>query len=200
MSDELLSTIDTGIFGGSFNPPHLAHLIVAETVREAADLERVLWIPSARPPHKEREAVASARHRYAMTERAIEGNDAFAISDVEMQREGPSYTVETVRILREQEPERRFGLIIGGDSLADFLSWHRPLEIVEQVPLIVYRRPGSDAEPPPEIAGRVAFVDAPLLEVSGTEIRERTQAGRSVRYRVPEAVRRYIESYRLYTE
>ena len=200
VADDLLSGLDTGIFGGTFNPPHLAHLLVAETVREAAGLERIVWIPSGRPPHKALDEVVPVRHRFAMAKRAIAGHEHFTLSDVEMKREGPSYTVDTLRLLRRRQPERRFGLIIGGDSLSGFLSWHRPLEIIEQVPLIVYRRPGNEIAPPPEIAERVCIVDAPLIEISGTGVRERIRSGRSIRYRVPESVREYIELNGLYTD
>lgn len=190
--------MDVGIFGGSFNPPHLAHLIVAESVREQFGLREVWWMPSARPPHKEAAALASAAHRLAMTRRATEGNPAFRVSELEIERAGLSYTVNTIAALQQAHPATDFALLIGGDSLAAFGTWHRPGEIARRVPLLVYRRPGTRAAPPERFAERVHFAQAPLLEISGTEIRQRCRQGRSVRYLVPERVRAYIEKHTLY--
>jgi nicotinate-nucleotide adenylyltransferase len=189
-----------GIFGGSFNPPHLAHLVVAESVRDQFRLDEVLWIPNGRPPHKtlDQELVAPA-HRLAMTRLATSDNPAFRVSDIEMRDAGTGYTVDTLRLLEASYPETHFELILGGDSLADFSGWHRPGEILDRVPLIVYHRRGFDgiAEAMPSVA-RIRFVDAPLLDVSGTRVRERLRQGRSVRYLVPESVRAYIEAEHLY--
>jgi nicotinate-nucleotide adenylyltransferase len=189
-----------GLFGGSFNPPHLAHLIVAETVLSLFRLDAIWWMPAYQPPHKTGEALASADHRLAMTRAAIADNPAFAVSNLEVQREGTSYTVDTVRELQVAHPDDAFSLIIGSDSLQEFAGWHQPEEIIARVPLIVYKRPGSaTAVIDPQFAERVYFADAPLLEISGTEIRERLRAGRSIRYLVPEAVRAYIELHQLYS-
>ncbi len=194
--------MNIGLFGGSFDPPHLAHLIVAETVREQFDLDQIWWIPAFDPPHKAEKALASARHRLEMTRRATKDHPGFAVSEVEIQRTGPSYTVDTVRALQETYPEHTFSLILGGDSLHHFVTWYQPEEIVARVPLIVYRRPGIDAEAPmaPFLEGRVRFAHAPLIEISATEIRGRVRAGRSIRYRVPDAVRAYIEEQGLYRD
>lgn len=189
-----------GIFGGSFNPPHVGHLIVAEAMREQFALDRVLWIPSRQPPHKPGAGLADARHRLAMTRLATDGNPAFAVSEVELRREGVSYTVDTVRALQEAHPDDTFSLLIGGDSLRDFGSWHRPDEIARRVALLVYRRPGAHvADLPPGLAARIRFADAPLLDVSGTDIRARCRAGRSIRYLVPDPVRAYIAGHGLYS-
>lgn len=188
-----------GIFGGSFNPPHTAHLIVAEWVRDAEGLDRVLWMPAARPPHKPDAALVSAGHRLAMTRLATRDHPAFAVSDLEIRRGGVSYTLDTVRALQSAHPADTFALILGGDSLRDFASWHRPDEIIARVPLVVYDRPGADRSHVPErFLERTRFVDAPLLEISGTTIRARRRAGRSIRYLVPDAVRTYIETHGLY--
>jgi nicotinate-nucleotide adenylyltransferase len=195
-----------GIFGGSFNPPHVAHLIVAETVREQFALDRVLWIPNRQPPHKPEASLVAAAHRLAMVRLAVAGNPAFEVSEVELWRTGVSYTVDTVAALQAERPGDTFFLLIGGDSLRDFPSWYRPGEIVRRVPLLVYRRPDAAADVPADVpadvlaalAGRVQFAEAPLLEVSGTEIRARRRAGRSIRYLVPEPVRAYIEANGLY--
>ncbi len=193
--------MNIGLFGGSFNPPHLAHLIVAETVREAFRLDQVWWIPACRPPHKAEDTLVSAEHRLEMTRRATQGHPAFVVSDVEVRRAGDSYTVDTVRALQTVHPEYAFSLLLGGDSLRDFGSWRQPEEIVARVPLIVYLRPGAaDIVVAPYLAGRVRFAEAPLLAISGTEIRARLRAGRSIRYLVPDAVRSYIEAHGLYVK
>lgn len=191
--------MDIGLFGGSFNPPHIAHCIVAETVRDQFGFEEIWWVPSHRPPHKGEEALASSEHRLAMTECATADHPAFRVCDIEIGREGVSYTVDTLRTLQEEYPDISFGLIIGSDSLRNFGSWHRPDEIIDRVPIIVYKRPGAIASVvEPRFANRVHYVDAPLLEIAGTEIRARYREGRSIRYLVPEPVRTYIEKHGLY--
>ncbi|HMB92960.1 MAG TPA: nicotinate-nucleotide adenylyltransferase [Rhodothermales bacterium] len=189
-----------GLFGGSFNPPHLAHLIVAETVREQFGLDAIWWMPAYQPPHKTGVALASATHRLAMTQAAVAENPGFAVSDLEIQREGTSYTVDTVRTLQAEHPDHTFFLLVGSDSLHGFSSWYQPEEIIARVPLIVYRRPGTvTTKAEPAFAERVLFADAPLLEISGTEIRQRLREGHSIRYLVPDAVRAYIDQHKLYS-
>ena len=189
----------TGIFGGTFNPPHVAHLIIAETVREEFELEQVLWVPNALPPHKRSDELASARHRLEMTRLAIAGNSYFQLSDIEMEREGPFYTVDTITSLKKRSPKADFALVIGGDSLRDFQSWHRPEEILRQVDLLVYRRPGDDlSAASPGVTAGVQVSQAPLLDISGTAIRARRRRGQSIRYLVPDAVHDYIKQHDLY--
>ncbi|MFB6274278.1 MAG: nicotinate (nicotinamide) nucleotide adenylyltransferase [Salinibacter sp.] len=191
--------MDIGLFGGSFNPPHIAHLVVAEVVRDQFDLSEVWWIPNATPPHKPDDELVAVEHRLAMTRRVVETNPHFRVCDLEVQREGVSYTVDTLRVLQERRPDASFALLIGSDSLDHFAEWHCPDEIIERVPLIVYKRPGTiEAVAEPRFANRVRYVAAPVMEVSGTEIRARRRAGRSIRYLVPEAVRTYIETHDLY--
>jgi len=193
------AVMDIGLFGGSFNPPHVAHLIVAEVVRDQFDLSEVWWIPNATPPHKPGDELVAVEHRLEMTRRVAESNPHFRVCDLEVQREGVSYTVETLRVLQDQHPDTDFALIIGSDSLDHFAEWHRPDEIAERVPLIVYKRPGTiEAVAEPRFANHVRYVAAPVMEVSGTEIRARRRAGRSIRYLVPDAVRTYIETHDLY--
>ena len=191
--------MDIGLFGGSFNPPHVAHLVVAEVARDQFGFDEVWWIPNATPPHKSADGLAAVDHRLAMTRRAVADNPAFRVCDIEIERAGVSYTVDTVQALQEQHPDTDFHLIIGSDSLDHFAEWHRPEEIADRVPLVVYKRPGViDAVPEPRFANHVRFVAAPVMEVSGTEIRSRCRAGRSIRYLVPDAVRTYIEDHGLY--
>lgn len=196
---ELQAGERVGLFGGSFNPPHLAHLVVAEAARDQLGWDRVVWIPAATPPHKQHQDMPAAEHRLAMTRLAVEGNPAFEVSDVEVARSGVSYTVDTVRELQETYPETAFHLLLGGDSLAQFGTWVRPDEIVRRVPLVVYPRPGADlAGVPTQVMARTTFLDRPLLDPSSTVIRRLLRAGRSVRYLVPNAVLDYAAEHGLY--
>ncbi len=188
-----------GLFGGSFNPPHVAHLVVAEVVRDQFGLDEVWWIPNATPPHKPNDELAAVQHRLAMTERMVESNPAFRVCGVEVERDGVSYTVETLRVLQDQHPDTDFALILGSDSLDHFADWHRPDEIAERVPFIVYKRPGAiESVADPRFVNDVRYAAAPVMEISGTEVRARRRAGRSIRYLVPEAVRAYIDTHDLY--
>lgn len=191
--------MDVGLFGGSFNPPHIAHLVVAEIAKDQFGFDEVWWIPNATPPHKANDELAAVAHRLAMTERAVAENPAFRLCDIEVERAGVSYTVETIRALQKQHPDTDFGLLIGSDSLDHFENWHRPDEIAERVPLVVYKRPGViEQAAAPRFANQVHFVSAPVMEVSGTEVRARCRAGRSIRYLVPDSVRTYIAENDLY--
>jgi len=191
--------MDIGLFGGSFNPPHIAHLVVAEVVRDQFGLDKVWWIPNSTPPHKPEEELVAVEHRVAMARRTIESNPTFRVCDIEVQREGVSYTVETLRVLQEEHTDTDFALIIGSDSLDHFAEWHRPDEIAERVPIIVYKRPGAiESVAEPRFANQVRYAAAPVVEVSGTEIRARRRAGRSIRHLVPEDVRTYIKAHDLY--
>jgi nicotinate-nucleotide adenylyltransferase len=188
-----------GIFGGSFNPPHLGHQIVAEMVREQASLDQVWWMPASTPPHKQIADEVSAVHRLGMVQAAIEGNAAFVASDFEFSREGKSYTVETLRQLQSQFPEHQFSLIIGGDSLRDFHKWHLPDEIVERVPLLVYRRPDADlSQVEARFLSRSTFIQAPLIDISSTQLRQRMHEGKSVRYFLSDSVLMYIRTHLLF--
>ncbi len=192
----------TGLFGGSFNPPHMGHLIVAESVRDQFDLDRVVWIPNYIAPHKPDHERADAAHRLRMTKLSIASNPAFEASSLEIDRGGTSYTVDTVYRIVEEYPSDSVHLIVGGDSLRDFLTWRRPEEIIDQTPLIVYRRPNS-GEGPTEAEsrypGRISFASAPMVSISSAAIRQRIREGRSIRYLVPEPVWSYIDQHALYT-
>jgi nicotinate-nucleotide adenylyltransferase len=188
-----------GLFGGSFNPPHLAHLALAEAARDQLELDRVVWMPAAVPPHKQHRHLPAAEHRLAMTRRAVEGNAAFVVSDLEIAREGVSYTVDTIRTLQGAFPETEFHLLLGGDSLAQFETWAQPEEIVRRVPLVVYPRPGAPiADVSAYVMARVTVLDRPLLDPSSTAIRRLLRARRSVRYLVPDAVLAYAAEHGLY--
>lgn len=190
-----------GLFGGSFNPPHLGHLFMAEWIRERFSLDEVWWIPAHQPPHKQDHRLAASQHRLAMTELATADHPAFRVSDVELAREGVSYTIDTIEQLQQAHPDARFRLIIGGDSLRDFRSWHRPDDILDCVAIIAYRRPGDAIDMLDDaLRDRVRIAEAPRLDLSSTAIRGRIRAGRSVRYWVPESVRSYLEAHRLYRD
>jgi nicotinate-nucleotide adenylyltransferase len=178
----------------------VAHLAVAEAAAEAAGLDRVVWMPAATPPHKQgTDSLAPADHRLAMTRLAVQGNDRFAVSDLELRRGAVSYTVDTLRQLRAEHPGTELLLLLGGDSLAGLPTWREPEAILSLARLLVYRRPGSEeGAVPAEILARTTFVDAPSIELSGTAIRARLAAGKTVRYLVPDAVRAYIEAHGLY--
>jgi len=188
------------LFGGSFNPPHVAHLAVAEAAAEDAGLGQVLWMPAATSPFKRGDpAVVPAEHRLAMTRLAVEGNPRFGVYDAEVSRGGVSYTVDTLRALRAEHPAAELVLLLGGDSLAGFPGWREPEAVLEMARLVVYRRPGfTEAGVPAEVLARTRFVDAVPLELSGTAIRARLAAGRTVRYLVPDAVVAYAEAHGLY--
>ncbi len=189
------------LFGGSFNPPHVAHLAVAAAAAESAGVERVIWMPAAVSPLKKAAGVPAPEHRLEMTRLAVRGNSAFSVSDLEFRRGGVSYTVDTLRALRDAWPEAEAALILGGDSLAGFMSWREPEEILRLARLLVYRRPGFDeTEVPREVLTRTRFVDAPALDLSSTHIRERLAAGRTVRYLVPDPVIDYARLHGLYAK
>ena len=177
----------------------MAHLAVAEACAEGAGLEALLWMPVPAPPHKPGSGLASPEHRLAMTRLAKEGNARFAVSTVEFERPGPHYTVDTLRALREKQPDVDLALVVGGDSLAAFASWREPEAILSLARLVVYRRPGADlAGVSADVLARTTVIDGPRFDLSGTELRALVAAGRSVRYLVPDAVRDYIEAHGLY--
>ena len=189
-----------GLFGGSFNPPHVGHLAVAEACAEAAGLDRVLWMPAATPPHKQGDpTLAPAADRLAMTRAATRGNPRFEVSDLEVAREGVSYTVDTLRQLWEERPGTDLALVVGGDSAVGFAAWREPQAILDLARLVVYARPGANLTAIPDwVRARSLFVDGPLLEVSSTALRARIADGRTVRYLVPDAVREVVERRGLY--
>jgi nicotinate-nucleotide adenylyltransferase len=193
-----------GLLGGTFDPPHIGHLILGEYAVDALKLTRLLYIPAADPPHKRGAPKTPAAQRTAMLQAAIADNPRFELSRIDLDREGPHYSLETVQIAQAQYPEAELYFVMGGDSLRDLLSWHRPADLIRFCRLAVMRRPGADAYPEmheaalPGLAQRVIMIDAPRLEISSTEIGRRLTAGQSVRYLVPDAVLAYIREHELY--
>jgi nicotinate-nucleotide adenylyltransferase len=201
-----------GILGGTFDPIHYGHLAIAEEVREALELDRVLFVPAALPPHKLDEEVAPAADRAAMVELAIAGNPSFAISRIELERDGPSYTADTLGELADEAARQRVArslyFIISAEALSGFATWHDPTRILELARLAVVPRPGAPLPDAARLAAmlpggsasasRVACVDTVPLAHSSSEVRARVAAGHSIRYLVPPAVESYIRDHRLY--
>lgn len=198
-----------GLYGGSFDPIHFGHLISARSIAEQLDLERIVLIPSARPPHKQGVTMTSAEHRLAMARTAVEGDPLFEVSDVELHREGPSYTYDTVgQFLNVYGEDAMLCWIIGGDTLPELPSWYRVAELVQRVRIVTATRPGW-TPPDPAIltpavgseAARSLLADSlttPEIDISATDIRQRVRDGRSIRYMVPESSRSYIARHGLY--
>ncbi len=211
-----MSTVNVALFGGTFDPIHCGHLIVARCVLEHLSLDEVTFIPSANPPHKGRADLSDVAHRLAMVELAIDGprplvgaEPGFACDDCETRRAGPSYTLETVMHFRERlGPQATIHWIIGADSLAELESWHRAGELVDACNIVTVNRLG-DNQPDLSTFGRVldeghvaklerGILQTPHIDISATDIRRRVAADQSIRYLVPEPVRQYIEDHQLY--
>lgn len=191
--------MNIGLFGGSFNPPHNGHLLVAETVREQFNLTTIFFIPSFVPPHKLHEHLAPEKDRLAMVECAISGNRYFRCSDTEIRKRGTSYTIQTVAGFEERYPQSQLYLIIGIDNLIDFKLWKSQEELLAKTNLIVYERPGFRRDDVPrDLLHYASFVSTPLIGISSSDIRLRIKTGKSIRYFVPESVAEYIRANRLY--
>jgi nicotinate-nucleotide adenylyltransferase len=188
-----------GLFGGTFDPPHLGHLALAEWARDRLRLDRVIFMPAGQPPHKRRRDLLGIEHRLAMARLAVRGAAGFEVSTLEAGREGPSFTLDTLRELRLRNPGDRWFLLMGEDSLADLPHWHEPAEVVRLATPVVAARPGRSVPRVSRIFGRpLRWLDNPGIEVSSSVVRARARAGRTVRYLVPDAVARYIARHRLY--
>jgi nicotinate-nucleotide adenylyltransferase len=196
--------VRVGILGGTFNPPHIGHLVCAQEALLQLGLEKVVWIPVGEAPHRELESDPGAEPRLEMAERAIGDDERFSVSRLELDRTGPSYTSDTLRSMRESAPADELFLILGGDQAAALPSWHEPEEVLELATVAVVERiswtrnaigikiarlKGAD---------RVRYLDMPLIQVSSTMIRRRAARGEPIRYLVPDAVAEYIEGEGLY--
>ena len=189
--------------GGTFDPVHLGHLAVAEEAREVLGLDRILFVPAPRPPHKAAADVTSVEHRLAMVELAIADNPAFELSRVEVDRPGPSYTVDTVEAIAADGDE--LTVILSAETFAELPSWHEPERLFEAARVAVAPRWGYPAPDPGWLAAtfpgredRVTYLEGPRLGVSSTALRARVAAGRSIRYLVPNPVAAYIAANNLY--
>ena len=185
-----------GVFGGTFDPPHIGHLIVASDVCAVLDLDRVVFVPSAAPPHKRGRVNASAEQRLEMVRAAVAADPRFEVDDLELRREGESYSVDTLREFRAREPDAELFFIIGADQLREMDRWRQPEEVARLATLVVMSRAGDEAD------GHVAFpvraVAVTRIDLSATRIRERIERGEPIRYLVPDAVREIIEREKLY--
>lgn len=199
-----------GIFGGSFNPVHFGHLLLAEACREQCRLDEIWFVPAATPPHKQDLELADDGDRVAMLQLAIGGHSPFHVSEIELERGGLSYTVDTLGEIERQNPDAELFFLMGADSLADWSHWRKPDEICRLATPLVVRRVGS---PAPSLAAFEPFADPaklseiakhqvemPTIELSSSAIRDAVRRGGSVRFQVPRAVEKYIEAQKLYQE
>jgi nicotinate-nucleotide adenylyltransferase len=186
-----------GLFGGSFDPVHHGHLIAARVAAEALGLDELRFLPAREQPFKRGRHGAPAADRAIMLELAIAGSPGFAIERTELDRPGPSYTVDTLEALRAREPAATFNLLLGADAAAELAAWHRAAELPGLARVVVFGRPGTPIPASPLIAGSV---QVPALDISATEIRRRVRAGLPIRYWVPDAVAEYMVRHRLYLD
>jgi nicotinate-nucleotide adenylyltransferase len=186
-----------GLLGGSFDPVHHGHLIVAQVAAEALGLECLRFVPAREQPFKHGRHSAPAADRAAMLALAVAGTPAFAVERAELDRPGPSYTVDTLRALRAREPEAEFTLLLGADAAAELPDWHDAPELPKLARIVVFARPGSAVPTVPWID---RAVEVPAIDISATEIRGRVREGRSIRYWVPDAVAKYVVGHRLYLD
>jgi nicotinate-nucleotide adenylyltransferase len=193
-----------GILGGTFDPIHYGHLIIAEAAMDQLGLDRIEFLPANDPPHKPEGSVSPARHRAAMVQTAIDPVDYFQLNCIEMERAGPSYTVDSLEQLVRERPQDSFWFIIGGDSLRDLPSWRSPERILELASLAVIDRPGAIYDLAgleglvPGLRQRIALVEAPLIDLSATLLRRRFAAGGSIRFQTPDSVIAYMTANGLY--
>ena len=188
-----------GVFGGTFDPPHVGHLALAEWAREELGLDRVLFVPAGSPPHKRPGRTPAAR-RLAMTRLAVRGNPAFVVEPMETRRRGPSYTVDTLAALAARHPGAKLWLLVGADMYATIGRWRDPAGIARNASVAVAARPGFSRPRRAAWAGRgrVRWLGNPALDVSSSAVRDLARSGRSLRYLVPPAVERYIVAHELY--
>jgi nicotinate-nucleotide adenylyltransferase len=193
-----------GILGGAFNPPHIGHLICAQEAAVQLELDSVLFVPVGEAPHRELQDDPGPEARFEMVELAIADDDRFSASRIELEREGPSYTSDTLEQLRMESPKDELFLILGGDQAAALASWHEPEKVLERATLLVFERmswgrnaivikigrmPGAE---------RVRYLDMPMIQVSSSAIRRRVREGVPIRYLVPDRVVEYIKTHELY--
>jgi nicotinate-nucleotide adenylyltransferase len=197
---------ELGVLGGTFNPPHIGHLVMLDEAIDQLGLDRILLIPVSQPPHKEVPDDPGADVRLELCRRAVAGDDRLAVCALEIERGGASYTADTLRALHEREPEHQLTFIVGGDMAQSFPSWREPEAILELARLAVAEREGLQRADiarrltPLHDGSRVAFFDMPRIDVSSSAIRERVAAGRTIRHLVPAEVAREIERRDLYRQ
>jgi nicotinate-nucleotide adenylyltransferase len=193
-----------GIFGGAFNPPHIGHLVCAQEALVQLELDRVVFMPVGEAPHREIEGDPGAEARLEMVELAVAADERFATSRMELDREGPSYTSDTLAQLHEEAPDDELFLILGGDQAAALASWHEPEQVLERATIAVFERASWGRNAIVIKIGRLAgardvrYLDMPMIQVSSSGIRRRVRDGAPIRYLVPDSVASYIEEKALY--
>jgi nicotinate-nucleotide adenylyltransferase len=196
--------VRVGLLGGTFNPPHLGHLVCAQEAYIQLALDQLLLIPARLPPHKAVDDDPGIEHRLELCRLAIDGDPRFAVSDLEAHREGPSYTVDTLEELHSQMPDNELFLIVGADVAAGFAGWRDPNRVLSLATVAVAERPGTSRAVVEDVLGRVSggarsrFFDMPEIGVSSTMLRDRVRSGESTRYLMPMAVRDYIDQHHLF--
>jgi nicotinate-nucleotide adenylyltransferase len=192
--------VRSGVLGGTFDPPHWGHLTLAAHCRRLLRLDAVFFVPAYLPPHKPSAALTPFPVRWKLLEAAIRETPEYIALPLEAERDGPSYTVETLRELRRRYPEDELWLLIGADSLEELATWKDPAEIAGLARIAAYRRRGASTRPPRVVAGRVQIVEGPLCDVSSSEIRRRVRAGESIASLVPPAVAELVRTEKLYRD
>jgi len=194
------------VLGGTFDPPHLGHVALASMAAAQLDLEQVLFLLTADPPHKQKRQISAVEERLAMLKLAISGQASFAISRLEIDRPGPHYAVETVKLLGDKHPGKDIAYLIGSDSLQDLPGWHRAEEFLANISLlVVMRRPGSQPDLKklrgelPELKEKLTYIESPPLEISSRQIRQRAREDGTFRYYLHEKVFDYIQENKVYT-
>ncbi|MCX6138969.1 MAG: nicotinate-nucleotide adenylyltransferase [Ignavibacteriales bacterium] len=188
----------TGIFGGTFNPPHFGHLIVADHAAHELALDRIIFVPSFISPHKRAGEEHAAEHRMEMVRLAVTGHRSFEVSDLELKRPGASYTIDTLLELHSLYPDDLFFLLLGADNVAEFHTWKSHEKIPALATVVAMNRPGYRApEELPAISGMLT-VEVPNIQISSSDIRRRLIEGRDIRYFIPDAILKYIQQTRLY--
>jgi nicotinate-nucleotide adenylyltransferase len=194
-----------GLFGGTFDPPHIGHLILAAEAHSQLRLDRLLWILTPTPPHKNNQKITPIEHRLAMVRRALADAPAFELCTVDVDRPAPHYALDTVKIIASQQPGAHLVYVMGGDSLRDLPTWHRPVDFLALLHWVaVMHRPGESIDLPslekkfPGLSRKTRFLDAPLVDIAAHEIRLRVEQGRPFRYFLPPSVYEYIREHNLY--
>ena len=201
--------VRVGLYGGTFDPIHVGHLIVARAARERLGLDRMILIPSAHPPHKPSADLTDASHRVAMSKLAVEGESDLEVSDCEVRRTGPSYTIDTVAEFRDRfGPDADLIWLIGADTLGELAGWHRVEDLVDACRVVTLARPGWESPDIEPLRSRLSgeqiarlcddHIDTPRIDISATDIRRRLADGKSVRWLVPEPVHQYVVGHGLY--
>lgn len=197
-----------GIMGGTFDPIHFGHLVTAEVARDRFQLNKVIFVPSGHPPHKESSRITEAKHRYLMTVLAVASNPYFEVSGLEIERSGPSYAIDTVQEFRQTYPSDLIYFITGADAILELLTWKNVEQLLKICYFIAATRPGYNLDYldsilqklPPKADQRIFFLEVPALAISSTDIRRRLEEGCTIKYLLPENVEHYIIKKKLYLD